>query len=237
MLVSDENLERLNWTGHSGPDINPVPAAIASEMVGDELEVDVVATAAFGGALVSLDRPVPVVNGQPLPWLKVVWQVTPSPAAVQAGRCDELDAILVFPAAPAAATPVVNRYDGSTQLNLAEGGMWQIDNADEQWIDTGAKPGPLPAGQPTRISTIYHYDFAAQTMAVVSIAQGDAAPFLVATAEQGIAAHSSNWSLPGTKPPQPVLHLQIQLDDNNIPAGFEVHYRCSVYWSDNPNFQ
>lgn len=235
MLITDNNLELLPWSSNMGPSINPVNAdAIISDTLADALEVTISSSKAYGGGLVSLNRPVPIVNGTPLPYFGIDWRVKPSDAAARFNRCYELDAKICFPAAPNSSTQIQNVYDLSTQQNEAEGGMEQIDDSSYKWVDTGYKPAPFIAGVWTPYKVLYKVDYSAKTSSVLYLQVGADSPFLVAPNQQGIPAQTTNWAwyIGGT--PYPLVKFQIQLDDNDIPAGYQVDYQVTAYWSDQP---
>lgn len=234
MQLNDLALHNLSWTSNISTSINPVlaDAILSQNLTGQSLQVSMISSKAYGGGLVSLNQPVPMINGAPLPYLKMYWKINPSVEAAALARCYECDAKIIFPAAPNSSTQIQNEYDGSAQLNLAEGGMWQIDDATPTWVDTGYKPGPFPAGVWTPFTIVYKLDYTAKTLSVISIAQGNNAAYAIPATLQNIAAHNSNWAMYVNNIPEPLLKIQIQLDCNTTPGAFSAEYNLDVGWSD-----
>jgi hypothetical protein len=228
-----------NTSASVNPRLAEVMAAFAQP---DCVTACIGGTQAFAGALISTDSPVPLLYGALPQFLKVDWEIKPSAAAAALAHVYERDSIVINPASPASSSYPQNWYDGSLQLNLGEGGMWQIDKVlgtdanghrSMGWTDTGYKPGPLPAGEWTTVIVIYKFDWVKQTTSVLSIQQGDDKPFLIPAALQNVPANTSNWSN-GSK--TPFLHNQIQECGTGPNFAYETDNRISAFWSDNPNF-
>lgn len=239
MNLNIPNLEQQTWTPRIDSTVNPVLAdAIEAVNETDRLRVYIASAKQYGGGLVALQIPVPLINGQPPSNLCVTWGVNPSADCVAMNRCYELDAKLVWPPAPNTTTQVQNVYDGSAQLNLAEGGMWQVDGPTHTWQDTGFKSGPLAAGAWTKIVVDYVFDFTAKTCSVATIAVTPAGAAGAATAAVGaiaaptkVPAIESNWAMYVNNVAQPLLLLQIQLDVNVANAAYNCDYTCAIQWS------
>jgi len=244
MVSADLNLHALTWTGNNtSADINNV---LADEIVPvngpDCMSLSIRSSKPFGGALASLNRPVPLINGQPMAYLKVQWGIRPSVRAVQMGRLYETDAIVVWPPAPNSSSTPVNWYDGSFQ-NV--GGVVEIDKVASStagkvtyaWNPTGCNFGTLPPGVWNTITNIYLFDFTGKTTSVLSTQLNGNAPFLIPASMQKVSANISNWSMYVNNVPEPLVKFQAQLCVNSVPAFYEVDYTLSSWWSDNANFE
>lgn len=119
------------------------------------------------------------------------------------GQCQEFDIMLVGPKGEV--------YNGSEQLNNAEGGHWQCVNGGYHWADIGFNPGLLPANTPIPISYTMAFDTAAQTSSIISVTV-NGKTFTPPT-PLVIAAQQLGW--------QPNLAvLQVQLDENGKPGAY-----------------
>jgi hypothetical protein len=247
-MYQESNLEQLPWVGNNtSPSINKVLAdQITPVPLGDSLGVSICSTKPFGGALVSCKRAIPIISGSPLPYYMAEWFVKPSQLAVRFNRVYECDTLFIYPAAPTDVKPGIKQwYDGSFQLNLAEGGMCQIDkvashNSDGTvtftWKDTGYKRGPLLADTWTRIQIRYKIDWTKQVLNVLSLLVGDGTPFVISDPDfKDLPANLNNWSTTiNDVPRQPFISQQAQLCIDDTPAAYEVLYRLNGYWSDKP---
>lgn len=102
-------------------------------------------------------------------------------------------------------------YNGSEQLNNAEGGHWQCVNSGYHWEDIGFNPGPLPANTSVPVSYTMAFDTAAQTSSIISVTV-NGKTFIPAT-PLAIPAQQLGW--------QPNLAvLQVQLDENGKPGAY-----------------
>ena len=230
MNIVDTQIESLAWVPETGLTINNPPCTyIDSVNMPDGLSVVMGAGVPYGGGLVSCSRPVPLVNGKPLEYMKATWAVKPSAAAAKFNRCYELDCKVVFPAAPNPSTTTPNVMDGSFQIVK---GQCMIDNAAHTWATIGLS-ATLPADAWTIIAVSYHFDWLKMESSVLSVAVGEDPLFTLAVSMQNIPAMSTNWaSYDWGAVPQPLLKLQIQLVCDAVPAPYEVSYHCEVEWSD-----
>lgn len=235
LTLTMPSLEQQPWLPRIDQTVNPVAAdSIQAINKADRLRVYIGSTKQYGGGLVALQVPVPLVNGLPPSKLAVTWGVMPSDDCVAQNRCYELDAKLVWPPAPNATTQVQNVYDGSVQQNLAESGMWQVDGPTHTWQDTGFKTAPLVAGFWNYIEITYAFDFTAKVCSVetISVEAGAAMPPTVGTitTPTRVPAIESNWAMYVNNVPEPLLLLQIQLDVNVAAAAYYCDYTCEVAW-------
>lgn len=64
-------------------------------------------------------------------------------------------------------------YNFSGQLNLAKGGMWQLVNAEEHWVDTEFIPGLLPADVWTAVNLSYELNLDAHAFSTTRVIIGE----------------------------------------------------------------
>jgi hypothetical protein len=139
---------------------------------------------------------------QSISQITVTYDIRPSQTASLFAQLHETDLIIVDANG--------NRYNGSCQKNNEEGGMWQIVNAQGNWVDTGFKPGLFTPDVWTPVSVVYRVNWQALTLSVIGITDGTT-PFLIPAALQNVpAVKNSGW--------QPNL-LDIQIQDTLIKAG------------------
>lgn len=90
-------------------------------------------------------------------------------------------------------------FDGSFQINIAEGWMLQVDTAPPAppkvptWQDTGIKIPPLAPNMPHTIAVTHHSDMAAKTHSVLSVAI-DGTQYVIPAAFQNLPATPSTWA-------------------------------------------
>lgn len=243
MIFSMPNVHALPWTpNNTSAGIDPKLAdSIFCDNRPDAMTVTIASKTPDSGALCSLNLPVPLVDGLPLPYLRVIWGVYPSKTAVRCNRVYETDAILVWPPALASESVPGQWYDGSFQANQVEGAS-QIDKVASTdpatgkityaWSDLPSNIGYQYLADHWNPATVdYHYDFTAKTTSVIAV-DGVLTPPTM----QKVPANLNNWSrtVPG-QPHQPLLKLQAQLH-TMVAAGYSVDYTCSVLWSDNASF-
>lgn len=246
MIFEDTNVHALTWkTNNTSADIaNVLADCIFVINQTDSMKVSIASNKAYGAALVSIDRPIPIVNGVPMQWLKVIWDIRPSSVAVQRNRLYELDAILVYPQASSPNVKVQNWYDGSTQTLVADGNF-QIDRVvgtkpdgsnQYGWTSVGYKHPPLVQEVWSLLTNKYYFDYANKKSSVISTQMNDNPEFFI-TPLQNLPNNPSNWGMYINGVPQPLLHLQAQLCVDAVPAGFEVEYIVNLVWSDNIGFE
>jgi hypothetical protein len=93
-------------------------------------------------------------------------------------------------------------YDLSAQWNIQKGWMFQIDDKDWQWTDTGIKIVPPKANEWTAISIEYLLDYANHTSSIDTVTV-DGKLFTVPESLQRIPAKQVGW-----QPSTIVLQLQ-----------------------------
>lgn len=125
----------------------------------------------------------------------VQYQIRPSQTAALYSQVHETDLMIV--------DATGNRYNGSTQKNNQEGGMWQVANATGGWVDTGFKPGLFVPDTWSPVAVVYKANWTALTLSVVSIMDGNQVFSLPPTLLNIPATQKSGW--------QPsILDIQIQ---------------------------
>lgn len=87
---------------------------------------------------------------------------------------------------------ISNVANWSVQKNLAEGGMWQIDDVNGNWIDTGFNPGPLSPDVWVPVSLRFSVNWTGGTYSVLSISESGKTG-LIQAPQQNIALLPSNW--------------------------------------------
>lgn len=240
-IVDGPNLETLpGWFVQRGPNINPVDVAdfIAQQSTPDGPLEEYIVAPAFGGALATLPRPIPVVDGYPLPYLELAYRYKPTAAAVKLMRNLESDVIGVWPGAPNSTLPgPKNKANGSFQQAMHRGGMCQFSGSNP-WTDAGFAPGVPAAETWNQVIQRYCIDWKLGTIEPTYVyAMGQsctvfplimkAMPFLL-----------SNWTrslAPGGGALQGVMMIQFQLDNDGVAGAFEVSFE-SVWlrWSTRP---
>jgi hypothetical protein len=259
MLINDSSIHRYPWKGNNtSQSVNPKLAkAIIPYSSEDFLEVFMIGDGPYQGALVSCDRPVPLIDGAPLSYARARWMIWPSLAALQSVGQFECDTLVVWPPAPNSTTPLANKPDGSSQVNMAKGGVFQIDKVnpdksgpDRIWNDSNIKPGTdvFPSNTFSDYIVDYKFDWTKQTISVLAAKIGnlnsgkDIDPAL-----QNVPFQTSNWSRyiqdpqTGKSVPAPLLKMQAQMNlVGSVPAGsllaVSCRYRLDFEWSDNLNF-
>jgi len=244
MLVSDPNLHALPWNPNNtsaGID-NNLAAEIAIDNRPDYMTMTLGDMKGDAGALCSCNRPVPIVDGRPLKYLRTSWLIRPSRTAVKEDRVYETDSILVWPPSLDDQPVQGQWYDGSFQANQVAK-CFQIDKVASVdsatgkikygWQNTNLTQGAIYLADVWNPCTIdYLFDFDGKTTSVLAVNGAAVDPAL-----QKVPANLNNWSrsVPG-QAHQPLLKLQVQAH-LLVAGGFEIDYQVSVQWSDNPNFQ
>ena len=144
------NLESGTWTPEWSPDINPVqPDLFKIQPFAGGLQI-FCAGKAYAGALAK------GVNALPaqLPKLTFSYVVTIDPS-IEVAQVIETDTKITDAAGWT--------YDGSLQLNYAEGWMVQVGNP---WVDTGVKFSLLEGEN--KVEIVYALDFTGRTITVIS---------------------------------------------------------------------
>lgn len=142
MKIVYNNLEKYPWQVVNDTTVNPVPmTSVSTQLVNGHLGVTM-AGPQYGGALIACKLPTPVIPGTTqFPYSGLDFEAFVDDDSMSLLRCFESDLKAVWNAAPAGQS-IPNCMDGSFQVNLAEGGMCQIDNAVPTWVDTGIKSVP-----------------------------------------------------------------------------------------------
>jgi hypothetical protein len=101
----------------------------------------------------------------------------------------------------------------SSQLNVAEGGMWQINKVNGDWIDTGILVGKLaPYGQ-YDFELQYKFDFAKKLYSHLSVNWGTG-PKPIPPTLQNLAATPLDWD--------DTCNAQVQLCTNSQGGSFSI---------------
>lgn len=83
-------------------------------------------------------------------------------------------------------------FNFSGQLNLAKGGMWQLVDSSEAWVDTQIVPGPFSEDLWTQVRLYYEMDVAAHTFATTMVTVGMDS-WEVPENLRNISASKKNW--------------------------------------------
>lgn len=236
IIIDGPNLETQTWTVQTGPSVNSVqPTAffVQQPVKSGPLEEYIVGPA-YAGALATTIRPVPIVGGQPLPYLELSLQAMLTQEALQYMRNLEMDVKVAWPGAASAA--IVNTANNSLQWALYENGMFQISGSNP-WTDTGFQPGLPKVGQWLPLVFRYGINWTAQTFGPVSLSALGQTATSFPTAFQNMPFQSSNWKANGSSGGVNggVAAIQLQLDNNTAASAFEVSFQAiQLRWSDQP---
>jgi hypothetical protein len=240
LIIDGPNLERLpGWFVQRGASINPVDVNTFVEQQSGTGPLDeYIAAPAFGGALAAIARPIPVVDGKPLPYVEHSYQRRLSADALQFGRNIETDWVGCWPAPSSAATNIAQKANGSCQQALYRGGMWQFP-AGGPWADSGFASGDPAPDTWDQVTIRYLIDWTTKlTISPVYLSASGQTTTTFASAIQNAPFTSSNWtrSLANVPPSDNgVCLIQYQLDNNDKPAAFEVQFQAvQIRWSDQP---
>jgi len=196
------NLEQLpatSWRIVSGPTVNPnAPSGFNFEQLPSGVMKFTIIGANYAGELAAVTVPVPP---SPTGIFTLAFNLVVDDAASLMAQALEFDLIVSIGGW---------HYNGSFQVNYAEGGECQIVNAAGAWVDTGFKPGLFPAGQKVPVVITCHVDQVKKIMSVLTINVGGNA-FTVPTTLQNIPATQLNWTDGVT--------VQVQCDVNDVLAG------------------
>lgn len=217
-------LESQPWAIVNNSSVNSVPVDnIVPQYLNNYLSVAVFASKPYAGALVHCGQPVPP---QALPYIGVDLQFMLSEEAAAFLRCLEVDLKVAMTGAPAGGT-AQNLCDFSSQIELYNGGQIQIDNQAATWADVpNRKTGPLTPDVWIPWAGRYLIDAANKKYSVLGFNINGTGYSIPATM-QGLAWQTTNWSQ--------VAQVQLQLDNNTVPAAFVVRYRdITLTWSDHP---
>lgn len=246
MLIVDNGggagLESLpGWITASGPTINQVAPTsfFEQEFNGGPLE-EYITAPAYGGALASLARPIPVIDGSPLSYVEHSYQRKFSAAALQFIRNFETDWIGVWPGAPNSSTPgPINKANGSLQHAIYRSGMWQLTPGNA-WTDTGFSSTPPAADMYQKVTVRYNVDWVGQTITPILLIDGNQSCSSFPSGMNKMPFLNSNWTrgtISGGGSNQGVYVVQFQLDNNAVSSAFMVSIQgVCVRWCDNPNF-
>lgn len=241
VITDGPNLETMpGWFVQRGKNINDVDVTdfIAQEStVGGPLEEYIVAPP-YGGALATLPRAIPIVDGAPLPYLELAYQYKLTAAALRFMRNLESDVIGVWPGAPNATLPgPKNKANGSFQQALYRGGMCQFSGSNP-WTDTGFAPGVPDAETWNQVVQRYFIDWVNETISPVYVFAMGQTCTTFPVIMSAMPFQLSNWTrglVAGGGPLQGVAMIQFQLDNNGIPSAFEVSFEAvGLRWSSRP---
>lgn len=245
MVITDgPNLETLpGWYTQRGPNINAVDVYAIQEqevLPGGPLEETIIAPA-YGGALCSLPRPIPVIDGQPHPYVEFSYQFKMSASALALIRNFEADWIGVWPGAPNSTLPGPKiKANGSTQHCLSRGGMIQMSGSNP-WTDTGNVASVPPPDTFVQVVERWKIDWVNGTITPVYMAVGNLIFTTFAAVFNLMSFLNCNWTrgtIAGGGPNQGVCVIQFQIDNNGVAGEIEV-FICAVMlrWADNAKFQ
>jgi hypothetical protein len=158
MKIALLNLESDAWSVVTGPTINPIsPIAQSVITTSDELRLYTIGEA-YAGWLAKHVAPLLT----PSALITFSYLINPDSSATFNAQALETDTRLTDASGWT--------YNGSCQLNLAEGGMWQVPNPTTgEWFDIGVRTGPLPANTWTPVTITYSLDYSARLISIVNI--------------------------------------------------------------------
>jgi hypothetical protein len=115
-------------------------------------------------------------------------------------------------------------YDFSAQWNIQEGWMFQVDNTNWTWTDTGIKIPPT-VNEPLPVKIDYLLDYTNHTSSIAAVTAGGTT-YNVPSSLQGIPAKQVGW-LPSS------IVVQLQQCNNHLAGahsqGFrQINYAMSV---------
>jgi hypothetical protein len=214
-----DNLESVTgWQSVIGPSINKTQAesiGITQQVTksdGAILRVTNTSTQTWGGGLAKF--PIPVVDlssaGIKLARARIdlEYRLREEDLALL-GRL-ETDLKLCVAPAPSPTSPIPNIVDGSTQFNISEDWMLQIDKAGGGWIDTGHNFEPPMPDEWMPMSLGFSYDTSALTFSVT-----DVDTVLIADTFGNLPMLTTNWT-------RGAIQLQTEV---LAPGVVEVAYR------------
>jgi hypothetical protein len=200
------NLENDPWEPVLGPDINPVDADTWQALnTPAGLVLSMMSTQPYGGWLAK--RVSPLVFAAPrilFGYTMMIDDATPLIAQVA-----ETD------------TKITDdqgwTYDLSAQWNIANGWMFQVDNQDWTWIDTGIQiPAPAPL-EDNRIEIEYQIDYQTHTSSIVSVS-ADGERYAIDPEFHHIRARQVGWA-------RNEIVSQLQQCNNATPGGYSLRFR------------
>jgi len=239
MLIPDLNIHALTWkTNNTSPSIdNKLAQIITIDNYSDFMTLAIADPAGDAGALASIARPIPIIDGRPLKYCRAAWQIRPSRAAAKRNRVYETDTILIFPPS-LDDQPVANQwYDTSFQANQVSK-FFQADIVASQdattkkykytWKNSAMSEGAIYKPEewnPATIDSMYDFDAHTSTVLAVNNKPMGMSP---------LPSNVNNWSrsVPSL-PHQPFVNLQAQAH-LMVAGAFEIDYQVSLYWSDAP---
>jgi len=157
MIITDPGLElRSDWTLETGPNINPIPADsfVGTHMGDSSYRITNVSSKAYGGALLTNKRQVPMLQGSTMNqvfYAGLDLEFLISSADLPFLWAHETDVKACVQGAPNSSTKIPNVFNWSAQVNMGKGGMFQIDAIPGKpgWVDTGIKVPPVPVAART----------------------------------------------------------------------------------------
>jgi hypothetical protein len=189
-----------NWVTTSGPDIND-PASLlfvatqsgpSSMLVHNALAQP--RAGEVGGALVAYQRPLPRLNGELLRYQAWYFEFRFIKETYDNNARFENDNKTCFLSRPNPTTYIRNIANGSTQYNFDSGEM-QADQDPPGWKNIGWRPAPgvMAADVWHVFNHRQHFDEAAETFQIDSLAIDDDGWINQDPSWQNIPAQSSNW--------------------------------------------
>lgn len=231
MRVTFPDLHKAAWTPNIGPSINNAQstAYMAQALPDGRLLTTNTGSVAYAGGLVGWRQSAPLLDfaGLGLNYAKLSTLIlVPSYSAYNLARL-ETDFLLLIQGAPNAATPIANKFNGSTQLNLSSGNF-QIDASSgaAQWSDIGGGPGKQIAPDvPHLLEIRYSFDYAGKKHSTLSISW-DGKVYAVPAALQNVDNQTSNW-VAG-------MHIQKQTEMFNPGAVSVIYDQTSLTFDQQP---
>lgn len=133
------------------------------------------------------------------------FDIMPDANSVSVAQAIEFDTILTYKG-------MTYTNQGSTQLNVNEGGNLQITNNQGQWVDIGDNPGCFQPGVKTHVKILYQFDLNKHTGGAVGIAINDGKIFPIPDTFRNEPAKQMGWA--------DSLFAQFQLDTNKVGGTF-----------------
>jgi hypothetical protein len=228
MIITDPGLElRSDWTLETGPNINPIPADsfVGTHMGDSSYRITNVSSKAYGGALLTNKRQVPMLQGSTMNqvfYAGLDLEFLISSADLPFLWAHETDVKACVQGAPNSSTKIPNVFNWSAQVNMGKGGMFQIDAIPGKpgWVDTGIKVPPVPDVW-NRLRIRYKADVAAALFSVLSVNGMGIDP-----GQQNMPLQVTNW--------QPVAAVQLQ-NEVAMPGVVNISYRnIALLYSPDP---
>jgi hypothetical protein len=212
MSIRDTDLHLLPWEPHSGPDIGGVPPTYFGAIrPTPDTQAFIISEPANANGLWAVHRPVCVLPAATSALLTLVLSIKIDAALIQFGRCLEMDSKTAWKGW---------MYDGSFQINIAEGWMLQVTDAGQKWKDTGTKIPPLVPYAWNLVTLKYAMDFAKHTRTYVGVSiNGMSAPL-----GQVYPATPTTWADSAS------CQIQLDLGDKGGTCSVEIEAPTEYQW-------